>query len=73
MNMISKTNKKQLYTAAGLAFGLILFTTLQVMAQGGPGNGGPTPTNVPIDGGASLLVAGGIAFGLKKLRDRKRR
>lgn len=41
-----------------------------------PGTGGPTPqvdpTAVPLDGGASLLLASGIAFGLKKLRDRRR-
>jgi len=27
---------------------------------------------VPLDGGASLLLASGVAFGLKKLRDRRR-
>lgn len=46
-----------------------------------PGNGGATggppqpqadPTAVPLDGGASLLLASGVAFGLKKLRDRRR-
>ena len=44
-----------------------------------PGTGGPTPstpapdpTQVPIDGGASLLLASGVAYGLKKLRDRRR-
>jgi hypothetical protein len=46
------------------------------LAQG-PGDGGPTPTEppvteIPIDGGASLLLAGGVAFGLKKLRDRRK-
>ena len=42
-----------------------------------PGSGGPTPqepttppTNVPIDGGASLLLASGVAYGLKRLRQR---
>jgi len=41
-----------------------------------PSTGGPTPqadpTAVPLDGGASLLLASGVAFGLKKLRDRRR-
>jgi hypothetical protein len=41
-----------------------------------PGSGGPVPqvdpTAVPLDGGASLLLASGVAFGLKKLRDRRR-
>ncbi|MBC6698467.1 PID-CTERM protein-sorting domain-containing protein [Hymenobacter puniceus] len=43
----------------------------------GPGSDGPTPnpapTAVPIDGGASLLLAAGVGFGLKKLRDRRKR
>jgi hypothetical protein len=45
-----------------------------VQAQG-PGSGGPTPTPtaVPIDGGASLLLAAGVGFGLKKLRDHRKR
>ena len=36
--------------------------------------GGPSPlapAGVPIDGGASLLLAGGVAYGLKKLRSRR--
>jgi len=41
-----------------------------------PGSGGPAPqddpTAVPLDGGASLLLASGVAYGLKKLRDRRR-
>ena len=52
-----------------------LFISNLAGAQG-PGDGGPTPTEppvteIPIDGGASLLVAGGVALGLKKLRDRR--
>ncbi|MDJ0365815.1 hypothetical protein QMK33_11685 [Hymenobacter sp. H14-R3] len=60
---------------------LLLAGALAGHAQ--PGNGGGTggvpapepqadPTAVPIDGGASLLLASGVAFGLKKLRDRRR-
>jgi hypothetical protein len=43
-----------------------------------PGTGGPTPTTpadpteVPLDGGASLLLAGSVAYGLRKLRARRR-
>ncbi|HEX8426041.1 PID-CTERM protein-sorting domain-containing protein [Hymenobacter sp.] len=49
----------------------VLLTAATAFAQG-PGSGGPTPTAVPIDGGASLLLASGVAYGLKKLRDRRR-
>ncbi len=57
----------------------------QVQAQTAtPQTGGPTPqtpdptpqtpdpTPVPLDGGASLLLAGGVAYGLRKLRQRRR-
>ena len=42
-----------------------------VLAQ--PGSGGPAPgaTVTPIDGGISLLLAGGVAYGIKQLRRRK--
>ena len=54
---------------------LCVLTSLPALAQ--PGSGGPTPgtplnpTAVPIDGGVSLLLAGGVAFGLKQLRARR--
>lgn len=51
---------------------LVLASTLVAQAQG-PGSGGPSPTAVPIDGGASLLLAAGVGYGLKKLRDQRRR
>lgn len=56
----------------------VLLAATPVLAQA-PTTGGPTPsptTNpdaVPLDGGASLLLASGVALGLKKLRDRRAR
>ena len=47
------------------------------MAQ--PGSGGPGPgtppavTDVPLDGGVSLLLAGGVAYGIKHLRNRRKK
>lgn len=32
----------------------------------------PQSPGIPIDGGISLLIAGGAAYGAKKLRDRQR-
>ena len=56
--------------------GLAFLLSGLALAQGGPPSGGVEPSNpatgVPIDGGASLLLAGGVAYGLKKLRDRRR-
>lgn len=41
-----------------------------------PADGGPAPTaptGVPLDGGVSLLLAGGMAYGLKQLRNRRKK
>jgi hypothetical protein len=56
---------------------LLAGSAQQAMAQT-PGSGGPTPTDpvaptdVPLDGGASLLLAGSVAYGLRKLRQRRK-
>lgn len=46
-----------------------------VLAQ--PGSGGPgipaDPTAIPIDGGISLLLAGGVAYGIKHLKSRRKK
>jgi hypothetical protein len=58
---------------------LVIACSAVVLAQpgsGGPGPGTPTtpdPTDVPLDGGASLLLAGGVAYGLKHLRNRRKK
>jgi hypothetical protein len=57
---------------------LLLLALTSPAQTPGPG-GGPVsqepdttpPTSVPIDGGASLLLASGVAYGIKRLR-RKR-
>jgi hypothetical protein len=56
---------------------LVLAATAVAIAQ--PGSGGPQPgtppdpTEIPLDGGVSLLLAGGVAYGVKHLRDRRRK
>jgi hypothetical protein len=62
--------KSVIMRVAGLAALGIVVSVGVALAQ--PGSGGPTPTTVPIDGGASLLLASGVAISLKKLRDRKK-
>ncbi|GAB3638455.1 hypothetical protein GCM10027422_40450 [Hymenobacter arcticus] len=61
----------------GAAAVALLLTTGAAHAQadtGGPAATpqAPDPTAVPLDGGASLLLASGVALGLRKLRDRRR-
>lgn len=64
---------KHLLSSATLLVAIWALTSISALAQ--PGSGGPTPgaapTGVPIDGGASLLLAGGVAYGLRKLRTRR--
>lgn len=47
-----------------LSLTLVLIAILPAMAQAGA-----PPVATPIDGGLSLLLAAGGAYGLKKLRD----
>ena len=66
---------KKLLTISLLGFGLALAAGPAAHAQ--PNNGGPgadpdpAPTQTPIDGGASLLLAGGVAYGLRRLKQRR--
>jgi hypothetical protein len=65
--------KKHTFLSVLGAVLLGVLTSVTAFAQG-PGSGGPlpaAPTGVPIDGGASLLLASGAAYGLRKLRQRR--
>lgn len=58
-----------------LTLGLLLGLSgayAQEPGSGGPTPGGATPTAVPIDGGASLLLAAGVGAAVHKLRARRR-
>lgn len=57
---------------------LVLAFSEAVLAQptsGGPQPGDPTidPTAIPLDGGVSFLLAGGVAYGIKHLRNRRKK
>ena len=51
-----------------LLTGALAATHAQTPTTGGPTPQAPDPTSVPLDGGASLLVAAGLGLGLRKLR-----
>ena len=44
-----------------------LIPVLPLLAQPTP------PQDAPIDGGLSLLIAGGLGYGIKKMREKKKR
>jgi hypothetical protein len=71
--MRTSTIFRSVFIAATL---LLAATTQQAMAQnpstGGPQPSAPDPTQVPIDGGASLLLASSVAYGLRKLHQRRK-
>ena len=56
-----------------LALPLLTVLTVLTVLQAQPNSGGPTPTpsGAPIDGGASLLLLGGVGYALRKLRQRR--
>lgn len=62
------------YCKTILVTGILLFA-MNILpqisfAQDPPG--GPTDPDAPIDGGVSLLVAAGVGYGIKRVRDHKR-
>ena len=58
--------------AALLFFGLINLYAPPGDPGGGPGGGDPpVGTDVPIDGGAIVLLIAGAAYGAKKLKKKK--
>jgi len=71
--------KKHLFLPALSTAAFCVLFAVAAHAQG-PVIGGPAPdptptpdpTAVPLDGGASLLLASGVALGIKKLRDRRK-
>ena len=70
-----KTLKNNLLLKVSVAFVFLMLSgSAAVFAQqaGDPGNAGPTPTNsttpVPVDGGASILAAAGIGYGMKRIK-----
>lgn len=62
------------YVLRGALLLALLLAAHLAPAQSEPPEGGPepdAPTAVPIDGGASLLLAAGLGLGVRKLRQRR--
>ncbi len=52
---------------------LVLFFISNLAHADDPGLPGGSDPDVPIDGGLSLLVIGGIGYGVKKMREKERK
>ncbi len=65
---MTQSNKRMLLTIAVMF--IIMFVPILASAEdldGVPGD----PESVPLDGGLSLLVAAGVGYGAKKMKERR--
>jgi len=67
--IINNINTNQVIKIAYLIIVLLSITSI-LHAQTDPGG---DPDNAPIDGGLSLLIAGGVGYGVKKIRERRKK
>ena len=61
---------------SGILTTVLLLSVCSLALAQAPADGGPTPTGptaIPLDGGASLLLAGGIGYAVRRLRQRRAR
>jgi len=69
-NIIKNINTNQVIKAIYLLIILLSITALAAHAQP-PDN--VDPDSAPIDGGLSLLIAGGVGYGVKKLKEKRKK
>ena len=51
----------------------IVFISITSLLQAQPPSPGGDPNSAPVDGGLSLLIAGGVGYGVKKARERRKK
>ena len=66
--IINNINTNQVIKIAYILIVLLSFSGI-IHAQTDPG---ADPDNAPIDGGLSLLIAGGVGYGVKKIREKRK-
>ena len=66
--LINNINTNQVLKIAYILFVLLSISGI-IHAQTDPG---ADPDNAPIDGGLSLLIAGGVGYGVKKIREKRK-
>ena len=63
--MKSMKTKNKFFILSGIILTVVMALPFFALAQGDPGPG----PDAPIDGGLSILLAAGAAYGVKKYRD----
>ena len=66
---INNINTAQFIKIICLLIALISITSLLHAQPPGPGG----ENDAPIDGGLSLLIAGGVGYGVKKIREKRKK
>ena len=66
--IFNNINTNQVIKIAYLIIVLLSITSI-LLAQPDPGG---DPDSAPIDGGLSLLIAGGVGYGVKRLREKRK-
>ena len=51
----------------------IVFISITSLLQAQPPSMGGDPNSAPVDGGLSLLIAGGVGYGIKKAREKRKK
>ncbi len=65
---MTSQHKKTLIPIITICLVMLLPMLVSAQIDGVPGD----PENAPIDGGLSLLVAAGVGYGAKKLKERRK-
>ena len=68
--IINNINVSQIIKIIYLLIVILYISKYTVYAQ--PTAPGNDPDSAPIDGGLSLLIAGGVGYGVKKLREKRK-
>jgi hypothetical protein len=68
--IINQINKDQLIKIMYLLVVILVITIFKLHAQPTDPGG---DVDAPIDGGLSLLIAGGVGYGVKKIRERRKK
>ena len=63
----------QLVKVAVVLFIILLVCDIGIFAQVLPPDPGKDPNSAPIDGGLSVLIAAGVGYGVKKIREKRKK
>ena len=70
--IVATVMQPQFIKTAYIFIVIVLLMTNQLHAQTAADPGDVDPDAVPLDGGLSLLVAAGVGYGAKKMKERKK-